>query len=263
VVFDVVYAVEFLCLSVAELMVLERMLQFLMSYTKKSPNFLGVTFWTVVAFVVVGNVVGLAANIAAAVYYSGTSAAFGAASVSLWANKTAEGMSYRSEGISLAQEAAVIQSVQHFAEVCVLLLIIIAFVATGISCLRRINWTLNEAITDQRGTAASMGRSLRFRIFCTTGTVFMAFLLRAVFSTMTALANQLQDSDKSCHTGPEGLCDPCYNAYTNMQRWILRTPEFQLTVVLISSPLALIVALWGMTPRHTMKQLYLIPLNSA
>jgi hypothetical protein len=36
-----------------------------------------------------------------------------------------------------------------------------------------------------------------------------------------------------------------------MQRWMMRTPEFQETVVLVSSPVALLVALWGMTNRST------------
>jgi hypothetical protein len=31
------------------------------------------------------------------------------------------------------------------------------------------------------------------------------------------------------------------------------TPEFQLTIVLISSPLTLLVALWGMTTRFTLQ----------
>ena len=30
---------------------------------------------------------------------------------------------------------------------------------------------------------------------------------------------------------------------------MIYTPEFQLTITLISSPLALLVALWGMTPQ--------------
>jgi hypothetical protein len=43
-------------------------------------------------------------------------------------------------------------------------------------------------------------------------------------------------------------CDAsCFNVYRLMQVWLIYTPEFQLTVVLISSPLTLLVALWGMT----------------
>jgi hypothetical protein len=40
-----------------------------------------------------------------------------------------------------------------------------------------------------------------------------------------------------------------------MQLWLFYTPEFQLTVVLISSPLALLVALWGMTTDRALQQM--------
>jgi hypothetical protein len=33
---------------------------------------------------------------------------------------------------------------------------------------------------------------------------------------------------------------------------MLSTPEFQVTIVLVSSPLTLLVALWGMTSRQTL-----------
>ena len=39
--------------------------------------------------------------------------------------------------------------------------------------------------------------------------------------------------------------------FTLVARWMFFTPEFQLTIVLISSPLALIVALWGMTDKRS------------
>ncbi len=35
------------------------------------------------------------------------------------------------------------------------------------------------------------------------------------------------------------FCHPCYNVYTYVTFWMTRTPAFQLTVVLISSPVAL------------------------
>jgi hypothetical protein len=38
-----------------------------------------------------------------------------------------------------------------------------------------------------------------------------------------------------------------------MLRWNQRTPEFETVVVIISSPLALAVALWGMTTRSTIR----------
>ena len=53
------------------------------------------------------------------------------------------------------------------------------------------------------------------------------------------------------------MCDAsCNNVFTHMFLWMVHTPEFIVTVVLLSSPLALLVALWGMTTRlalHLMK----------
>ena len=53
------------------------------------------------------------------------------------------------------------------------------------------------------------------------------------------------------------FCDPsCFNVFTHIAQWSANTPEFQVTVVLVSSPLTLLVALWGMTSRqalHAMK----------
>ncbi len=38
-----------------------------------------------------------------------------------------------------------------------------------------------------------------------------------------------------------------------MAQWMGYTPEFQLMIVLISSPVTLLVALWGMTPKATLQ----------
>ena len=50
------------------------------------------------------------------------------------------------------------------------------------------------------------------------------------------------------------MCDAiCYNVYSHITQWNAYTPEFQTTVVLISSPLTLLVALWGMTSKLTLQ----------
>jgi hypothetical protein len=86
----------------------------------------------------------------------------------------------------------------------------------------------------------------------TTVVVFVAFVVRSVQSTMFAVARQLQDVGTIC-PGVTDPCDPsCNNVYTHMVRWATRTPEFQVTIVLVSSPLTLLVALWGMTSRQTL-----------
>jgi hypothetical protein len=90
----------------------------------------------------------------------------------------------------------------------------------------------------------------------TAAFVFVTFLLRAVYSTMFALANQLQDSSALTSCPSSNFCDAsCYNVSRLMQVWLTLTPEFQLMVVLISSPLALLVALWGMTSDRMLQRM--------
>jgi choline-glycine betaine transporter len=102
-------------------------------------------------------------------------------------------------------------------------------------------------------SSAAAVRELRRQIVVTTLVVFVAFVVRSVHSTMFAVARQLQDVARTC-PGVTSLCDPsCYDVFTLMFVWILNTPEFQATVVLVSSPLTLLVALWGMTSRQMLQ----------
>ena len=66
--FYVPYAIEFLCLSVAKLLVLHRMADFAVPKGDGLSRRLAVGGRVVMAAVVVGNVAGLCANVAAAVY---------------------------------------------------------------------------------------------------------------------------------------------------------------------------------------------------
>ena len=85
----------------------------------------------------------------------------------------------------------------------------------------------------------------------TTAFIFVTFLVRSVFSTMLAVALQLRDFDKECPEA-ESLCDACYNEYSHIVLWMGYTPEFQQAIILISSPVAQLVALWGMTTKSTL-----------
>ncbi len=240
------YALEFFCLSVAKLMVLDRMKEFAVSEADGTDRRWVVGGWMVMAAVVVGNTVGLCGNVAAAVYNQEVADLFSAAAAAYAANNT---NAYNNLNIQLGpkiQFAESTQSIQQFCEVAVLLLIIVTFAVFGIACAR----LLGAALRDMNDTAGAAGKKVRRQILGTCAFVFVTFLLRAVYSTMFALANLLQNSGSSetiCLSSTN-LCDiECYNNYDLMQYWLLYTPEFQLIIILISSPLALLVALWGMT----------------
>ena len=70
---------------------------------------------------------------------------------------------------------------------------------------------------------------------------------------MVAVANELRNFNEQC-PGSTGTCDAsCHNVYSHFVGWTLYTPAFESTIVLISSPVTLLVALWGMTTKATLQ----------
>ena len=250
-VFFVMYAIEFLCLSAARLMVLDRMSYFAAGQDEVARKRWAAGGRMVMAVVVLGNAVGLAANVAAAVHFQRAAEASSTASALFAANST----QLARESVSLSQTelqlAGSIAAVQSFCEVAVLLLIVAAFVVAGVACARVVS--SNLLAVDRASAPAAVGRQLRRRVVVTTVVVFVAFVVRSVQSTILAVARQLQDTARRC-PGVTGLCDPsCHNVFTHINQWSANTPEFQVTVVLVSSPLTLLVALWGMTSKQTLE----------
>jgi hypothetical protein len=264
-VFVVTYSIEFLCLSIAKLTVLDRMLAFMACQQTGSP------FWRkciagwkfVTRLVVAGNIVGLLGNIAAASYYDMVAQSFRAASASYTANTTAGDVSGYNSYHALADDqtrfAHSVASIQSICEVTVLLLIVVSFLAAGIACIVRVksNLAIAKQLKIRPDSQSSIsGKSLMQQLTCTTVFVFVAFLLRSVFSTVYAFAHLLNDYEKTTVLcpGTQWRCDSkCNNVFSHMVQWMNFTPQFQLTVVLISSPMALLVSLWGMTSASMLK----------
>mgnify|MGYP000456850898 CR=1 FL=1 len=251
--FLVTYAIEFLCLSAAKLMVLDRMSVFAAPRGERMKKWWAAAGRVVMAAVVLGNAVGLAANAAAAVHSQKTAEAESTASAYYAANNTKDGDKFDSLAQHEAQLGGPIESVQRFAEVAVLLLIVVAFAVVGVLCARILYTRVKPIGVDAGYDAfiATVGRTLRLQMLGTTGFIFVTFLLRSVFSTMLAVALQLRDVDKECPEA-KNFCDACYNEYTHIVAWMAYTPEFQQAIMLISSPVAQLVALWGMTTKSTL-----------
>jgi hypothetical protein len=245
-VFLVTYAIEFMCLSAAGLMVLDRMSDFAAGQEYGARKRWAAGGRMVMAVVVLGNAVGLAANVAAAVHAQRATEAI--STVPNSTQLTLESFSSSQTEIALSSSIAAVQS---FCEVAVLLLIVAAFVVAGVVCARVIR--SNLLIVDTASAPAALGRELMRQIVVTTVVVFVAFVVRSVQSTMFAFSRQLQDGTRRC-PGVTGFCDPsCHNVFTHINQWGARTPEFQVTIVLVASPLTLLVALWGMTSRQVLQ----------
>ena len=146
-----------------------------------------------------------------------------------------------------------VQSIQEFAESCTLLLIMAAFVVVGVMCARGINSSL--ASTTARVGAKADHLRRQITVFAVFGSV--TFLLRAAFELGNAVSAYLQNFGSNCQdpcsTTVSPACPKPYNQFALMQQFLLYAPEVQMLVVLVSSPLALLVALWGMTSGRTLQ----------
>ena len=248
--FRVTYAIEFFCLSVAKLLVLDRMLTFSAAKEQGRAERLSNGRRVVMIVVVMGNLGGLGSYIASAVFYKEAGDLAAAAAAGYAANITSaadDGSLAANKAKARASNAQYSGSFQEFTEVTVLLIIIAAFTVTGVASARRIAASLRAM---NHETHRVEGQLLRLQLVATVAVVFVTFLLRAVFSTMYALASSGQDTAVPC-TGP---CNPnCLTTGELMLRWLSATPEFQAMVVLIASPLSLLVALWGMTSMRMLR----------
>ena len=152
---------------------------------------------------------------------------FSASSMYFPSNYTT-GRDYSSEVFKELYDAAAMNAVQDFCEVAVLLLIVVTFTSVAVACARRIrNAMLLIGEHSVAGAAIQAGKQLQRKILVTAGFVLVCFGIRSAYSTMFAAANWLQDAnneDGRCEFAKNGLCDSCYNAYTHIQRWMLRTP---------------------------------------
>ncbi len=89
--------------------------------------------------------------------------------------------------------------------------------------------------------ASLQGRQLQRKVIGTFVFVFMTFLVRSVFTCLFAVAQALQNTGDNVHS--------------NIQGWIVYTPAFQMVTTLIASPIALLVALWGMSGVGALEQM--------
>ena len=256
--YRVTYPIEFFCLSVAKLLVLDRMMTFAVAREHGKTERWSKWGRVVMAVVVTGNLVGLGGNIASAVFYkeAGDLAAAVAAGFAANSTSAADDDSLASQTLAYTKALGLGQSTgsfQEFSEVAVLLIIIASFTVTGSICARRIAASLR---TMKSQTHRVAGQQLRLQLVSTVAAVFVTFLLRAVFSTIYALASASQNIEGACPNQKTKRCDTaCYTTSNLMLRWLTATPEFQAIVVLIASPLSLLVALWGMTSKRMLLQM--------
>ena len=260
---------------VAKLFVLQRMRRFASRGSLQGVDWAllsGRKLWRLFFTTVIAcNVVGFCGNIAVSVRFV-QSAYFYSEAAKAWAvNDAAAGRSYQQQAGLKTQDGVSIASVQRFCEVAVLIMVISFFLIVGIKSHRVIASALRTLFTAEQkmlgmglGEAASnqsrklvaqasvQGRLLQRKIVGTFVFVFLTVLVRSVFTVIYALAQAFQDYGNPCSLSH---CNPCKNQWSNILFWIINTPTFQFAAMLISSPLALLVALWGMSGVQSLERM--------
>jgi hypothetical protein len=123
----------------------------------------------------------------------------------------------------------------------VLIIVIVSFLVVGVFSSRVISSAMRRLfraasalrsgggvnnrsaeIRDLVQEASTQGKELRVRLVVTIAFIFSTVLLRATVSIFYAVAQGLQDNGNPCSGN---RCSPCRNVYSNIQGWILYTPE--------------------------------------
>jgi hypothetical protein len=253
--YQILKTIEFLFLSVAKLLVLDRMKDFSISKSKYSifvPRVL-------VAIVVAACVTGVCASVVSAVRRTESVPLYRqSALVSLNAPTGAERRRNQEEKLNFfnrarerINEAERMDSVQKFSEMSVLLALSFCFLIAGILCSHRViafKRSLRLTNKDPSSSSPVLGvQRIHLQIVVTVAVVFLTFLPRAIHASLDAIssASGVQgDCLQSCSQTTSTICPIPPNEYYLMSTYLTYTPEFQLIVVLLSSPFALLVALW-------------------
>ena len=262
----VLYPIELAFMSIAKLFVLDRMMTF--AKFKQSPALqqrISVASRLVVVLVVCINVVSIAGGIVTAVKIQPIINIITVAIADYNKNPNMfTGLKIILEDLPKSQpyiqDYLLISNVQLICEVVLLALLIAVFVLTGIVCIRRI---LALAISPTDTDLKHNRRVILRQISSTVLVIFVSFLLRITYAILQAsarfwISTNLTQMDLQALILPNPLKPPAsldINCVALFE-FLIRHPEFQNSVIMLSSPVTLLVALWGMTTLQARKLLF-------
>jgi hypothetical protein len=264
--YHLTYPVSCGCLAVAKLLVLDRLMAF-SSSAAAGMSFNCAHFGrAVIGLIFVGSVLGLCGNIVASVFFARAAGLYDAAA----AAKNSTDDSSMSEASTQRSTGQLAGTIHLFFETTMLLLIVIGLTIGGIASARKFRSAIESMdlhLLKLKGQSQTQNlsviavheqsslRQLQIQVYVTCSFMFVSFLLRALHSTMFAVAGAFNNNSVPCLDAQNqkinDRCSTCYNVFAHVNIWLLYSPAFFWTVYLISEPIALLVALWGMTAGRT------------
>jgi hypothetical protein len=235
-------SLAFVFVSVAKLMVLDRMTQFAVKRAHDAlVRRMGAVQRAVLCVVLVVNAVAVAASLASTAYFSLAAGADASAAAAFSSNQTEAGESFRLDAKRHASVGNTCVAVVQVCLVVCLLVIMAAFAGAGVCVAVRIRHLLAGVGLGQSTSAARSARYLLLQTCITVAVVFATFLIRTAFETVIALGD-FYNLNNSCL-----ICAACQSEYYLIGVWIDAVPEVRSIVIALAEPLTLLVALWGMT----------------
>jgi hypothetical protein len=282
IVHEITYPFAFTALCCSKLLVLSRLMDFSkLTHVGRASRWL-YAGRVLVAVIVCGNLVGLGCNVAASVFFF--RAADVRQSMASYVNisdprERVQFLELQAKANNAMNSGAQLAAVHAGCETILLLLIVIAVSVVGAACVHRIRATM-RALSHTRKSIllpsaaqtadpaarrpfnanddplSSAARHLKLQIGGTCAVIFVSFVIRAFYATMFTLATALASNANDCPAGIwKNRCTDCYNIWYYVLLWLLYTPGLYFCVALVALPLALLVALWGMTSGHLLRRL--------
>jgi hypothetical protein len=249
-------AIQIFFASVAKLMVLDRITHVAFSTSRGMPARWAIAERVVIGAVVLLNAIACCISVASTFYSAQRITLSRKAAAAFAANQTEIAFQHNSDIISLSSQLYQVQSVTDACQAAALLFIVATFVLVFAVCARRIAHILRQPRADAATLMPNLNTDIlrvRRQIVGVVAFVFVAFLLMAFALTLAAVSEY--GANTCLEPVPTPYCDPCYNTYALVQQWIFFTPEVDILSKLISHPLALLVALWGMTSNRMLQML--------
>lgn len=130
--------------------------------------------------------------------------------------------------------------------------IVVVFVVVGGKCIHRVRTHTRNLRVTSDATA-----ELQLKMYGTISVVFFTFLLRACFQffLIAILANVVFSDQCKFVVGCNRCHDNCQCQWRPIFSWLDFTPLLEVAVETVSGPVALLVALWGMTSARTRQAL--------
>jgi len=257
---------EVLFVTSAKLLVLERLTAFayltaIPGLTEEFRDRVLKTQSFLFRFIAACNLVGIGFRCASSHFSLASADVFRASVQAYEQGNTVLGDSKFTEAYTVYERGTVYVTLESTVEAFVLTVIVLVFFVVVARCINRVRELGVSAANSSLqviGIIQQRSAELQLKMFGTTLVIFLSFLLHACFNFFVVSLNvnvTFNDNCRFVFGCPQGRCDNCQCYWRPAYSWLDFTPQPETAVKIVSGPVTLLVALWGMTNQRTRQAL--------